>query len=100
MTRRKGRLRKVPALMLVPRECGLAHSGRRGWAEGIEGGKQVHEGRETTKWVRVDRCPGVPDGMFLVGTEEVRREPRKQVEQDSVHPARVWAAQGTLESWP
>lgn len=68
--------------------------------EGIEGRKQAHEGREMTKWVRADRCPGVPDGMFLVGTEEVRREPRKQVEQDSVHPARVWAGQGTLESWP
>lgn len=60
-------------MTLVPREWGLAHSGRRGRVEGIEGRKQAHEGREMTKWVRADRCPGVPDGMFLVGTEEIGR---------------------------
>lgn len=90
--------------MLVPREWGLAHRGRRGRAEGIEGRKHPREGREITKWVTADHCPGVPEGMFLVGTEEARREPWKQAEQGGVHPGEthpgVWAAQGTLGSWP
>lgn len=87
LTRWKQRLRKVPALMLVSREWGLAHRGRRWRAEGIEGRKHPHEGREITKWVMADHCPGVPEGMFLVGTEEARREPWEQAEQGGVHPA-------------